>query len=134
MNVRQKVALLTASTALLGGVAMTAAPATAAAPPAAASDTCYTQSTIGLTCHYHYGNKWAERGSYGAHVAEIQALINGTTNYRDTSGGSRLTVDGDFGPATERAVRWFQRTYIGASAVDGIVGPNTWHALRGYRN
>ncbi|MBC7271148.1 MAG: peptidoglycan-binding protein [Streptomyces sp.] len=128
MNARSRLALLVASAGLLSGAA------TAVAPTAyAADDTCYTRSTIGLTCDYDYGRKWAEYGSKGLHVKEIQALINGTTNYRNTSGGSRLTVDGDFGPATERAVRWFQRTYLGASAVDGIVGPNTWHALRGWR-
>ncbi|MEU3112080.1 peptidoglycan-binding domain-containing protein, partial [Streptomyces albidoflavus] len=36
-------------------------------------------------------------------------------------GGSRA--------GTRSAVRWFQQKYIGASAVDGIVGPRTWDAL-----
>ncbi|MBB0247217.1 peptidoglycan-binding protein [Streptomyces alkaliphilus] len=124
MRARTPLALLAVTAALFAGAAVTA-------PAATAADTCHTQSTIGLTCHYHYGNQWAERGSVGNHVREIQALINGTTDYRQV--GGRLAVDGRFGPATETAVRWFQRNHMAAGSVDGVVGPNTWRALRGYR-
>lgn len=105
-------------------------PATSAsAAPAAPADTCRGVSTIGLYCGYHTGTQWAERGSQGSHVKEIQALINQTTVYGEP-GGKKLDVDGIYGPATESAVTWFQWYYIGESASDGIVGPQTWEELR----
>jgi peptidoglycan hydrolase-like protein with peptidoglycan-binding domain len=36
-------------------------------------------------------------------------------------------VDGDFGPITEKAVKWFQQQK--GLKVDGIVGPKTWAEL-----
>lgn len=42
--------------------------------------------------------------------------------------GFNVTVDGDFGPLTEQAVRDFQE-FWGTLVVDGIVGPLTWIAL-----
>lgn len=44
--------------------------------------------------------------------------------------GARLTIDGDFGPATERAVREFQANgpCVG-DEVDGIVNDRTWQHL-----
>lgn len=43
------------------------------------------------------------RGSRGAAVAELQAML--------ADHGLRLAVNGDFGPATELAVRTWQRSY-----------------------
>jgi N-acetyl-anhydromuramyl-L-alanine amidase AmpD len=56
----------------------------------------------------------------GAQVSALQYLLN-------ANGFDAGTVDGDFGPATESAVRSFQ-TSRGLDA-DGIVGPQTWTAL-----
>ncbi|WNG91904.1 peptidoglycan-binding domain-containing protein [Mycobacterium sp. ITM-2016-00318] len=56
------------------------------------------------------------RGSEGPQVAELQRQLG-------------VTVDGDFGPQTEAAVRAFQRRTPGLK-VDGIVGPATAAALR----
>lgn len=59
------------------------------------------------------------RGSKGTFVRQFQAKL------RDR--GWNITVDGDFGPATEKIVRQFQKEK--GLGVDGIVGPNTWKAI-----
>jgi peptidoglycan hydrolase-like protein with peptidoglycan-binding domain len=60
------------------------------------------------------------RGSKGNSVKDLQNKLNIAMR-------ANLQVDGDFGPATERAVKDFQRS--GNLDVDGIVGPQTWRAL-----
>ncbi len=64
-------------------------------------------------------------GSTGDAVRGVQEEFR----FRDLSGdpGSGLQVDGIFGPKTAAAVRGFQQA-VGI-AVDGIVGPLTWRAL-----
>lgn len=41
--------------------------------------------------------------------------------------GWKITVDGRFGPQTERVIRAFQKQK--RLKVDGLLGPKTWHAL-----
>lgn len=65
------------------------------------------------------------RGSQGAQVAEMQRRLKSA--YAAYAGN--LVVDGDFGPATETAVREFQRRTRGLK-VDGIVGPDTAAAMK----
>jgi peptidoglycan DL-endopeptidase CwlO len=60
-----------------------------------------------------------ERGSGGADVQEIQARLNVL--------GNHLAVDGQFGAATENAVKVMQAQLD--LTVDGKVGPQTWTAL-----
>ncbi|MFC8226316.1 peptidoglycan-binding protein [Streptomyces sp. NPDC057287] len=98
----------------------TAAPA---APQAAAAVSCRLLDFIGYYCGYHLSNTRADRGNSGAKVQEIQALLI----FKGFSVGS-TGVDGQFGAATESAVKRFQGSR-GISA-DGIVGPTTWHYLR----
>lgn len=62
----------------------------------------------------------ARRGDRGGQVRVWQDTLNDRA-------GAKLAVDGVFGPATEAAVRAFQRRE--RLAVDGIAGPATWHAL-----
>lgn len=59
------------------------------------------------------------RGSTGRGVRAVQWAL--------TRAGVPTTIDGDFGPLTERAVREFQAA--NGLFVDGVVGPVTWAAL-----
>lgn len=54
-------------------------------------------------------------------VKALQRMLN----YANNAG---LTVDGYFGPKTEKAVKNFQKKY-GCKLVDGIVGTETWNKL-----
>ncbi|MFB8025625.1 peptidoglycan-binding protein [Streptomyces sp. NPDC056465] len=94
-----------------------------AAPQAATAVSCRLLDFIGYYCGYHLSNTRADPGNSGAKVQELQALLI----FKGFSVGS-TGVDGQFGAATESAVRRFQ-TSRGISA-DGIVGPTTWHYLR----
>jgi murein L,D-transpeptidase YcbB/YkuD len=59
------------------------------------------------------------RGDKAHPVPSLQYLLRAR--------GHIVTVDGDFGPKTEAAVRAYQKEKN--LAVDGIVGPQTWRAL-----
>lgn len=59
-------------------------------------------------------------GSLGTGVREVQTLLQ--------RAGYSLAVDGDFGPATKKAVIAFQRDRN--LEADGVVGPKTQEALR----
>ena len=61
------------------------------------------------------------QGSSGAAVQAAQVQL--------VKHGSSVDTDGDFGPATDSAVRSFQSAH-GLSA-DGVVGPATWQELLG---
>jgi peptidoglycan hydrolase-like protein with peptidoglycan-binding domain len=98
-----------------------AAPAIAHAPPAASAAPAHAAAAAGY-CGYYDGSRTTRRGDRGNAVQEIQCLIN------IWSGGSPLAVDGDFGPRTESWVVHFQD--VNGLRVDGVVGPQTWSALR----
>lgn len=66
-----------------------------------------------------------ERGSRGAQVKTLQRLLK-QLGYKD-KGGKVLAIDGSFGPATDYAVRKFQKK--SGIGVDGIVGTKTWSKL-----
>ncbi|WP_172329234.1 peptidoglycan-binding protein [Mangrovicoccus sp. HB161399] len=61
------------------------------------------------------------RGSFGSPVIELQQLL--------IAQGAAITIDAEFGPATETALKAFQRT--AGLDTDGIAGALTWAALRG---
>ena len=64
-------------------------------------------------------NMLLKKGSKGDDVKELQKLLN-------------ITVDGDFGPATELAVMRFQAQ--NGLKTDGIVGPKTWKKIQSRNN
>ncbi|MCE0446572.1 peptidoglycan-binding protein [Streptomyces tricolor] len=72
------------------------------AAPAPASDKRVAAAAV--SCGYHSGTRYADRGDRGAHVKEIQCLLRDVWGYSIGSSG----IDGIFGAATERAVKAFQ--------------------------
>ena len=65
------------------------------------------------------------RGSSGETVRLAQYFLRVIALYDDEI--PPITIDGSFGPATENAVRAFQK--MQGLTVDGIIGPATWNAL-----
>lgn len=65
-------------------------------------------------------NKTLRRGDRGTGVRYLQWFLDNK--------GYKLKIDGSFGPTTEEKVMDFQKDH--ALVVDGIVGRNTWAALR----
>lgn len=67
------------------------------------------------------------RGSRGVQVEYLQGRLN-TAARRDGVGGAVLSMDGDFGPLTDAALRAYQGRN-GPLKVDGVAGMNTWTRL-----
>jgi peptidoglycan hydrolase-like protein with peptidoglycan-binding domain len=65
---------------------------------------------------FAYPGKPVKRGSKGVEVELVQAVVG-------------ATVDGDFGPATEKRVKSWQTA--NKLLADGIVGPVTWKKMFG---
>jgi peptidoglycan hydrolase-like protein with peptidoglycan-binding domain len=61
------------------------------------------------------------------YVHRVQALLALTGALNDLPAAKGLTGDGDFGPATDTAVRAVQAHY--KIAVDGVAGAQTWDVL-----
>jgi murein L,D-transpeptidase YcbB/YkuD len=106
---------------VLGVFLVAAAPAQAAHPLSAASSTVTAEvSEAAVTL-----GPWPvlRRGPNSlwpaVTVRSLQYLLN--------AHGARITVDGAFGPATEGAVRAYQRAH--GLAVDGVVGAATWSSV-----
>lgn len=95
--------------ASLTGVGVTAAVASTSA------NGCAVPSTPTLS-------QRADHGRTNASVKAVQCLLN------KHAGNRALAEDGSFGPLTDAAVRSFQRSK--GLAVDGVVGPRTWSALK----
>lgn len=70
----------------------------------------------GAALVFAYPGRPVRRGSKGVAVELVQAVVG-------------ATVDGDFGPATERRVKAWQKGR--GLLADGVVGPVTWKAMFG---
>lgn len=68
------------------------------------------------------GRPTIKRGDKGAAVTQLQNTLN-----RWYPSLPKLVADGDFGPATEARVKYFQSR--AGLTVDGVVGPRTWAGL-----
>lgn len=98
--------------------------ATPSSTPSADSPSTETDATPWLTqCTYYGGNGRTRLGDSGKRVQQVQCML---TKRGYSVGGSG--VDGEFGSGTETAVQAFQSDR-GLSA-DGVVGHDTWVALR----
>ncbi|MBA6439025.1 serine/threonine-protein kinase [Streptomyces sp. GMR22] len=76
------------------------------------------------SCHYYSGTALTKYRDKGDRVREVQCILK-ARGYNIGPYG----VDGDFGDDTRLSVRDFQQAHH--LRVDGIVGEDTWPALRG---
>ncbi|MFI7411217.1 protein kinase [Streptomyces sp. NPDC049627] len=95
---------------------------TPTATPAKTATTPATPPWISQ-CTYYSGTELTDYGDKGQRVVQVQCMLT-RRGYSVGSSG----VDGEFGRATESAVKQFQSAK--GLEVDGQVGPNTWAALR----
>jgi len=108
-----------------GGTARSSTAPLAAPAPASPSPYACRMERVGE--HWYAGNSRTQQenlavGSDDPAVAEAQCLLR-------RAGISPGGIDGIFGPLTEHAVKSFQKQ--AGLTVDGMVGPDTWKALRG---
>ncbi|MDZ7366253.1 MAG: peptidoglycan-binding protein [candidate division KSB1 bacterium] len=94
---------------------------------------CYERFVMQLNALYMHPDTAAgcpinlHLGSRGLPVRELQRRLNAWIATAPRGGLARLSIDGDFGSNTDRAVRAFQ-TAMGLTA-DGVVGAKTWNRL-----
>ncbi|MFF7754988.1 peptidoglycan-binding protein [Streptomyces sp. NPDC007971] len=116
MRIRKQFLLLVATAALGSGLAV--APAAQAAVSAPSSGVV---APMVHGCNFTTAQPVLRYGSTGSAVKELQCLLK----YWGFNPGA---VDGSFGSNTAKAVKQFQAWW--PLAVDGVVGPDTWTALK----
>ncbi|MEU9033970.1 peptidoglycan-binding domain-containing protein [Streptomyces sp. NPDC048352] len=124
INTRKSAVLLSGG-ALAAAVLMGTAGVASAAPAGAGAPVAAAATDSGWYCGWEEGTPYTDRGDRGDKVREVQCLLRDVWHFDIGKYG----VDGDFGKATEDAVKAFQRSR--GLAADGKVGPNTWRKLRG---
>lgn len=98
-------------------------PTTTTSTPTISQSQDFSNITPTSTPTYSLTGENLNVGSSGSQVSQLQEFINFAT-------GSNLTVDGQYGPKTQAAVKQLQ-SQLGITA-DGIVGPQTTKALNDY--
>ncbi|MCZ7416628.1 MULTISPECIES: D-Ala-D-Ala carboxypeptidase family metallohydrolase [unclassified Streptomyces] len=88
---------------------------------AALTGTIATAGTAQADSCYTWG-RTLNRGDSGSDVKQLQIRVAGYPGY-----GNVLAIDGEFGPATEAAVKRFQSAY-GLSS-DGVAGSQTYNKI-----
>ncbi|KPI15591.1 serine/threonine protein kinase [Actinobacteria bacterium OK074] len=98
-------------------------PADATTPPTGTDPSEPATPPWIANCTYYSGNGRTGEGDTGKRVVQVQCILT-NRGYDIGSDG----VDGEFGPATDSAVRAFQTDRD--LTVDGVVGHDTWVSLR----
>lgn len=111
---------------IIAGVAAALMALSLATVGAASAATATVTPSIPSSCSFSSTPPEISEGSSGSAVQLAQVCLNLSL---DDDG---LTVDGQFGPLTSAAVFEFQRCK--GIGVDGIVGPQTWGALKAEAN
>ncbi|MFE7649079.1 protein kinase domain-containing protein [Streptomyces phaeoluteigriseus] len=96
---------------------------TASAPAAGSPSTEPATAPWNTDCTHYSGNGRTRQGDTGKRVLQVQCMLTKRGYGVGDSG-----ADGIFGSGTDTAVRAFQRD--GGLSADGIVGHDTWTALR----
>ncbi|MFD3445219.1 peptidoglycan-binding protein [Microbacteriaceae bacterium 4G12] len=106
---------------VLGLFVVAATPAQAAQPSSTASSSVAADVQASSTTLGPWPVLWrgSPDASFPVSVRSLQHLLN--------AHGARIAVDGLFGPATDSAVRSYQRAR--GLVVDGVVGAATWSSL-----
>lgn len=86
-----------------------------------------TTTTLDCTKITNDEKTWLKNGSKGQDVTNLQAMLQTLGYYTTSTNGSKLSIDGSFGPWTEKAVIAFQVKT--GNTKDGKVGPKTCKAL-----
>jgi hypothetical protein len=82
-----------------------------------------------VTVHYSVRLPMLKKGSSGKSVKALQLLLIGYGGEPAKMVKNAGGADGDFGPATDQAVRQYQKDK--GLEIDGSVGPATWGSLLG---
>ncbi|MEU3567861.1 peptidoglycan-binding protein [Kitasatospora sp. NPDC036755] len=106
MNLVTRGAKFAVALAMAGASVLGVAGSADAAPGAPYLGYGHTTSGTGVWCVQHLVNDWLRLG-----------------------GRSTIDEDGQWGPKTDGAVRYFQQSILGSAQADGVVGPQTGNKL-----